>query len=204
MWNFTSSGRQEREANTFILCAQLLNRVWLFETPVDLAPQAPLSMGLSRQEYWRQLPFPPPEDLPNPGIQPTTPARAGGFFHHWVTWEVPIVYYCILILACWKGFFFFLTSNYNFEDHWSTDLSVCLYSWCRPGMNICRKRLLASGLGDGKALTSVSYEMKSSHQKMKGEEEKVKHGDLNSGKAAHWRIRDKTKSLEYWYLCFIL
>ena len=93
----------------YILFAQLLNPVWLFETPMDLAPQAPLSMGLSRQEYWRELPFPPPEDLPNPGIQPTTPARAGGFFHHWVTWEVPIIYYSISILACWKCFFFFFT-----------------------------------------------------------------------------------------------
>ena len=36
--------------------------------------QAPLSMGFPRQEYWRGLPFPPPGDLPNPGIEPESPA----------------------------------------------------------------------------------------------------------------------------------
>ena len=38
------------------------------------------SMGFPRQEYWSGLPFPPPEDLPNPGIKPMSPALAGGFF----------------------------------------------------------------------------------------------------------------------------
>ena len=38
-----------------------------------LAYQAPLSMGFSRQEYWSGLPFPSPEDLPDPGIEPGSP-----------------------------------------------------------------------------------------------------------------------------------
>ena len=38
------------------------------------AYQAPLSMGFSRQEYWSGLPFPSPEDLPDPGIEPRSPA----------------------------------------------------------------------------------------------------------------------------------
>ena len=42
--------------------------------------QASLSMGFPRQEYWSGLPFPSPEDLPHPGIEPTPPALAGGFF----------------------------------------------------------------------------------------------------------------------------
>ena len=37
-------------------------------------------MGFSRQEYWSQLPFPPPEDVANPWIEPTSPTLAGGFF----------------------------------------------------------------------------------------------------------------------------
>ena len=44
-----------------------------------VARQAPLSMGLSRQEYWSGLPFPPPGDLPNPGIEPSS-ALTSGFF----------------------------------------------------------------------------------------------------------------------------
>ena len=49
-------------------------------TPWTAARQAALSMGCPRQEYWSGLPFPPPGDLPNPGIDPTSPALAGVFF----------------------------------------------------------------------------------------------------------------------------
>ena len=42
--------------------------------------QAPLSMGFSRQEYRSRLPFPPPGNLSNPGIKPTSSALACGFF----------------------------------------------------------------------------------------------------------------------------
>ena len=60
--------------------SQLLSRVQLFGTPWTVAHQAPLSMGFSRQEYWSALPFPPPGDLPDPEIEPVSPALAGGFF----------------------------------------------------------------------------------------------------------------------------
>ena len=43
-------------------------------TPWTVAHQAPLSMGFSRQEYWSGLPFPSPGDLPNPGVEPKSPA----------------------------------------------------------------------------------------------------------------------------------
>ena len=43
-------------------------------TPWTIAHQAPPSMGLSRQEYWSGLPFPSPGDLPDPGIEPRSPA----------------------------------------------------------------------------------------------------------------------------------
>ena len=49
-------------------------------TPRIVAYQAPQSMGFSRQAYWIGLPFPPPEDLPYPGIKPGSPALAGKFF----------------------------------------------------------------------------------------------------------------------------
>ena len=51
-----------------------LSRVHLFETPWTVAYQAPQSVGFSRQEYWSGLPFPSPEDLPDPGIEPGSPA----------------------------------------------------------------------------------------------------------------------------------
>ena len=45
-----------------------------FATPWTIACQAPLSMEFSRQEYWSGLPFPSPGDLPDPGIEPRSPA----------------------------------------------------------------------------------------------------------------------------------
>ena len=49
-------------------------------TPWTTAHQAPLSMGFPRQEYWSGLLFPPPGDLPDPGIEPMSPELADGFF----------------------------------------------------------------------------------------------------------------------------
>ena len=45
-----------------------------FATVWTVVHQAPLSMGFPRQEYWDGLPFPSPEDFPNPGIKPTSSA----------------------------------------------------------------------------------------------------------------------------------
>ena len=57
--------------------AQLPATLW---DPMDyVARQAPLSMGFPRQEYQTGLPLPIPGDLPDPGIEPTSPALAGGF-----------------------------------------------------------------------------------------------------------------------------
>ena len=51
-----------------------LSRVRLFVTLWTVAYQALPSMGFSRQEYWSGLPFPSPEDLPDPRIEPGSPA----------------------------------------------------------------------------------------------------------------------------------
>ena len=66
------------------------SHTYLFATPWTVARQAPLSLGFSRQEYWSGLPFPPPGDLPDPGIElvsPMSPASAGGFFTTSANWE---------------------------------------------------------------------------------------------------------------------
>ena len=67
-----------------------ISHVQFFATLETGAPQAPLSMGFSRQEHWSGLPFPAPGDLPDPGIEPMfleSPALAGGFFTTSATWE---------------------------------------------------------------------------------------------------------------------
>ena len=58
---------------------QLLSCVWLFATPWTAAHQAPLSVDVTRQEYWSGLPFPSPGVLPNPRIKPGTSALQAGF-----------------------------------------------------------------------------------------------------------------------------
>ena len=55
-------------------CVKLLSCVRLFVTLWTVAYQAPLFMGFFRQEYWSGVPFPSPEDLPDPGIKPRSPA----------------------------------------------------------------------------------------------------------------------------------
>ena len=54
--------------------AQTCPTVRLFATPWTVTYQAPPSMGFCRQECWSGLPFPSPRDLPDPGIEPRSPA----------------------------------------------------------------------------------------------------------------------------------
>ena len=73
--------------------------------PYGLRLQILLSVGFSRQEYWRGLPFPPPEDLPDPGIEAMSlmsPALAGGFFTIRATWEVPDTHHRISTAYCYE------------------------------------------------------------------------------------------------------
>ena len=58
----------------------VISHVGLSGTPWTVAHWASMSMGFSRQEHWTLLPFPPPGDLPDPGIKPASPVLAGGFF----------------------------------------------------------------------------------------------------------------------------
>ena len=67
--------------------AQLLSYVQLFATLWTVTHQAPLSMGFSRQKYWSVLPFPPPGDLPDSGIKPTSPTSPA---LHWQADSLPL------------------------------------------------------------------------------------------------------------------
>ena len=73
---------------------QLSKRAW------TVALQASLSMGFPRQEYWTGFSFPPPGDLPDPGIEPTSlksPALAGRFFTTSTTWLAQYIHSSIQI-----------------------------------------------------------------------------------------------------------
>ena len=82
--------QQSQSLSSHAYMLSCFSHVWLFATPWTVAHQAPLSMGFSRQEYWSGLPFPPPGDLPKPGIEPIplmSSALAGRFFTTSTTWE---------------------------------------------------------------------------------------------------------------------
>ena len=98
------------------------NSLW----PYGLYPKSLLCpWDFSRQEYWSRLPFPPPGDLPDSGIElsfPVSLALTGGFFYHWAIWEAPWhttgIQYLIniwFIILCQK---ISLLSNYLALRHW--------------------------------------------------------------------------------------
>ena len=62
------------------VCVYSVIKSCLTVTLWTIACHPPLSMGFSRQEYWNGLPFPPPGNLPNPGIESTSPTLADRFF----------------------------------------------------------------------------------------------------------------------------
>ena len=67
---------------------KLLSCVRLFATPWTVAYHAPLFVGFSRQECWSGLPFPSPGDLPDPGIEPGSPALQADPYH--LSIDIPI------------------------------------------------------------------------------------------------------------------
>ena len=75
-WHLGQVWRQEGES--YVVVVQSVSPVRLFATPWTVAYQAPPSMGFSRQEYWSGLPFSSSGDLPNPGIEPGSPALQTG------------------------------------------------------------------------------------------------------------------------------
>ena len=92
------------------LCAQSLSHVWLFAAPWTVALQAPLSRGFSKGEYWSGLPFPPPGDLPDSGIEPASlvsPTRVGRYFTISATREAPQTMW----FTYWCYYLFFVSSS---------------------------------------------------------------------------------------------
>ena len=58
---------------SFWFCGLLTKPCLTLVTPWNVTHQGPLSMGFPKQEYWSGLPLPPPEDLPDPGLEPWSP-----------------------------------------------------------------------------------------------------------------------------------
>ena len=81
-----------------------------FVTPCNVAHKAPLSLGFARQEYWSGLLFPSPGDLPNPEMEPISPALAGRLFTaehkgspRWVQAPYWCRYFIKLLVLVWES-----------------------------------------------------------------------------------------------------
>ena len=105
-----------------------------FATPWSVAPQAPLSMGFCRQEYWSGLPFPSPGDLPDLGIEPKSLERAGkclttellilvnNIFFSWFfffNWSIVDLQFCISFIYTAEWFSYASVSVFQILFHYS-------------------------------------------------------------------------------------
>ena len=111
-----------------------LSRVQLFATPWTIAYQAPPSMGFSRQEYWRGLPFPSPGDLPDPGIKLGSPA----FQADTLTFEPPGK-----PRETWKYLF---KKKLYFIFNWEIIILPTVMWWLLPYINMNKSQVLTCPL----------------------------------------------------------
>ena len=84
-------------SNKYCVHAHSLNRVQLFVTPWTVAHQVPLFLVLPRQEYWSELPFPPPGNLPNKGTEASSPSLAGSLLKSHL--EIPSVQFSLSVVS---------------------------------------------------------------------------------------------------------
>ena len=94
--------------------ARRFSCVLLFVTPWAVACQAPLPMGFSNQAYWSGLPFPSPGDLPDPGIEPGSPALQAYILYQLSYAGSPVILYVCVYSA----------SDGQFYRHFIIHLSV--------------------------------------------------------------------------------
>ena len=120
-------------------CARVQSSLTLHD-PWTIAHQAPLSMGFPRQEYWNGLPFLPPGDLPNPGIELTSlvsPASAGRFFTTMPPYVCMYKYihtYIYIYITCTHCYFYLFLAILG--------LHCCMWAFSR-----CGKQGLLSNCG---------------------------------------------------------
>ena len=95
VWSKSEREKQISYINAYVWNLEkwyVVSHVQLFATPRAAACQAPLSMGLSWQEYWSALPYLSPGDLSHQGIDPMSlmsPTLGEEFFISSTTWEAP-------------------------------------------------------------------------------------------------------------------
>ena len=105
---------------------RVLSCVRLFVTPWTVACQAPLSMGFSRQEYWSGLPLPSPGELPDPGIEPRSPALQAYYRDLWLNslCLFPQFYCTCLYFHYFKHWFKILQPQLSLTDEGDIEIQI--------------------------------------------------------------------------------
>ena len=112
-------------------------------TPWTVTWQAPLSMGFSRQEYWSGLPFPSPRDLPNPEIEPRSPAlqadslpielQGKPYIYMYMYINIHIYIYIYIYINCiWKVNLLSILCKHIFEKYFKFTAIFSKKLSCRP------------------------------------------------------------------------
>ena len=111
-----------------------LSHVQLFATPWTVARQAPLSMGLSRQEYWSGVPFPSQGELPDRRIEPRSPELQADI----LPTEVSNLFY-------WQGFFSLSISRNH--SLYLQDFRMIRHTWLLHGALVTANSALNPSVG---------------------------------------------------------
>ena len=129
----------------FLACWAVLSHSVMSDssaTPWTAAHQVPLSMEFSQQEYWSGLPWPPPGDLPDPGIEPRSSTLQADFFTIWAT-RKPLFsiteyfssYQCIFIfINIYSNIMWYLLFLYVNNVFWSRKSKKTMIGFSQPGV----------------------------------------------------------------------
>ena len=141
--------------------------VQLFVTPWTVACQAPLSMGFSSQEYWSGLPFPSPGDLPNPRIEPRSPARDFHFLLQGIfQTQVSNLY---LLLVRWIHYPWTTSEAHSLLQYWLNSEALWGQGDCQQCHSLCSSSKgkylspVAPTLGLSFNVTDLCWSLKESH-----------------------------------------
>ena len=115
------------------VCVHALHCIWLFIASCTVACQAPLSVDISRQEYWNGLALPTLGDLPDSGtelVNLASAALAGGFFTTSVTWEAHrYIYYNIYGIDIYKYNIYMVLRYYIYYIYMVLRYYIYIWYW---------------------------------------------------------------------------
>ena len=137
LWNYISRAEYLTSLKTYPNCCCVVTKLCLtFETPWNTVHQAPLSMAFPKQEYQREVPFPPPGDLPDKGLMLSLlnwqevsykwANREAHYLNYWASQSLLV--YKLEVCVFWLFFPFLLPPTSVFGNYQSVSISCFCFS----------------------------------------------------------------------------